>query len=154
MRGQPSKRWVVTRVCKLQRGLTSQESGSAGGRIEPPLPRYPLELASSAVFETEARAGDKILDGPRDEDLARRRRRRDSRADVHGDAGDLLPRNLAFARVEPGANDETESGDRIADRLSAADRASRTIKGGEEAVPRRVDLPPAKLDELVPDDGQ
>src|SRR5436190_21172632 len=70
MRGQPSKRWVVTRVCKLQRGLTSQESGSAGGRIEPPLPRYPLELASSAVFETEARAGDKILDGPRDEDLA------------------------------------------------------------------------------------
>src|SRR5436309_6079915 len=129
----------------------SSGSGSAGYRIEPPLPGHPLELARPAVFEAEAGAGDEILDGPRDEDLAGRRRRGDSRADVHGDTGDLLARDFAFARVEPGADDETQSGYRIADRLGAADRARRTVKGGEEAVPRRVDLPPAEAADLVAD---
>src|SRR4029079_18197107 len=67
-----------------------------------PLAGDALEIVHAALFELDARSGNEVLDGPRDEYLAWVCLGGDSRARVHGDPGDLAVDKLALPRVEPG----------------------------------------------------
>ena len=114
---------------------------SVDDRVELPLAGHALELVDAAVVEVDAGAGDEILDGARDEHLARPGLRGDARADVDGDAGDLVVAELALARVQPGADVEAELAHRVArSRARSGSRARRAVEGREEAVAGRVDL--------------
>src|SRR5262249_4333298 len=130
----------------------ARRRGSEGG-VDAPLARYALELVDTAVLEGEARAGDEILDRLRDEYLARSGERGDPRSGVDCDAADLLPVELALARVDAGADLHAELPDRLAGRDRAADGARRTVEAREEAVASGVDLPAAKALELAPHGG-
>src|SRR6185437_4348242 len=52
-------------------------------REQPPLARNALELSGAAIVEGDARAGDEVLDGARDDHLAGARLGCDPRADMH-----------------------------------------------------------------------
>jgi hypothetical protein len=62
------------------------------------------------------------------------------------------PRHLALAAVQPRADLQAQLTDAPDDRGSAPDRARRSVEGGEEAVPRRVDLAAAEPHELAADE--
>ena len=76
--------------------------------------------------------------------------RRDARADVHRDAGDVVALQLDLAGVEPGAHLDAQRPRRRGDRVRARDRARRPVERGEDVVAARVDLAPAEALELAP----
>src|SRR5262249_9813903 len=119
---------------------------------EMPLTRHPLEGLESAILEAETGAGDQVLHGAGDEDLAGPRGRGDARPDVDGEPGDLVARELDLAGVEPGANVKTERVDAVAHRARAADRAGGAVERGENPVARGVDLAAPEAAELAPED--
>src|SRR6266542_3488648 len=118
----------------------------------PPRLRNPLQLVSAAVFERDSGTGDEILDGAGDEHLAGPGERCDTRADVDGDAADLLVDKLALAGVQPGAHVEVEVPDPVAHCTGTANGARRPVEARKEPVAGRIDLPPAKASELGADD--
>ena len=97
-------------------------------------------------------ADDEILDGARDEHLARLGERRDARAEVDGEALGAGVGELDLARVEAGADLEAEPAHRVADRAGTADRARRAVEGGEEAVAGEPHLLAAEPLQPVADD--
>jgi hypothetical protein len=105
----------------------------------------------AAVLELDPRAGDEILDGSRDEHLARPRSARHSRSDVDGQPGDLLPDALALAGVDPRPHLETELGNPLHDLAGTGDRPRGPVEAREEPVPGRVDLDSAEALELTAD---
>src|SRR5207248_6292103 len=82
--------------------------------------------------------GDEISDGGRDEDLSRAGRGRHPRPDRDRDARELAVVELALARVHAGAQLEPDPTDALDDGLGTANRPSRPVEGGEEAVAGRV----------------
>ena len=62
--------------------------GGLGG-VQPPAARHALELVLAAVGEAEARAGDQVLDGGRDEHFRWLCQRTNAGADVDGDAAHI-----------------------------------------------------------------
>src|SRR2546423_1061407 len=113
---------------------------TSASRIEPPRPGDALQLVLAALLEGDPGAGDEVAHRARDEHLARPGERRDARAGVDGDPAHLPVRELALARVQPGAELESEAAHTVADRAGGADRARRPVEGGEEAVAGRVHL--------------
>ena len=103
-----------------------------------------LQLVLAGVLEAEAGARNQVSDRLRDQDLGRGRKRRDPRADIHGDPSDLAADRLDLARVHPAAYLEPEVSNRFADRLCAPDAARGAVERGEEPVAGRVDLGPAE----------
>src|SRR2546428_4139274 len=104
------------------RGLTGPRRRTRPGQATSPgycekAPRAgnAFQLVLAALVELEPRARDEVLDRAGDEHLARARRGRYARADVDGDAADLAGGDLAFARVQAGANLEPERVHRIPD---------------------------------------
>src|SRR5215218_6073225 len=94
-------------------------SSSHGEHV--PLAGDALERMAPAVREIDARAGNQIAHGARDEHLARPGERRDARADVHGNTGQV------GVRDEPGHEDEVElavADDLVRDRRLAALRVA------------------------------
>ena len=57
----------------------------------------------AAIFELDSRAGDQVLDGARNEHLARLGEGGDARPDVNGDAARFAVNELALAAVQPSA---------------------------------------------------
>src|SRR5205085_5710494 len=110
-----------------------------------------FQFGSTALVELEARAGDEVFDRARNEDLARLRLLRDSRADVNGDPADLAVQPLALACVQAGAYLEPEPLHRLGDRAGTADRAGRPVEGGEKAVARRIEFRAPEANELAAD---
>src|SRR5581483_1413230 len=80
----------------------------SGRREQSPLALHTLESAAAPVAEGQPRADDEIPDGARRQHLARRGFACDARADVHGDAADVVSHALALARVQSGADLEAE----------------------------------------------
>ena len=72
---------------------------------------------------------------------------------MHGETPYLVPDHLALACMQSGSHFDPQFADRGRDGGRALDRASRTIKGGEDAIARRVDLPTSKPTERVPHQG-
>src|SRR4051812_42552975 len=98
-----------------------------------------LQLVLAPGVEADPRADDQVLDGARDEHLARPGGAHHARADVHGEAADVVADHLALARMEPGPDLDAELAHRLLDRRGGADRAGGTIEGGEHAVACRLD---------------
>src|SRR5206468_12556515 len=100
---------------------------------QPPLAGDALELREAAVLDLHPRAGDGVLHGARDQQLARLRLSGDTRADVHRDSADLRLEHFALACMQPRANPEVELRQALPDVAGAADRARGSVEGGEEA---------------------
>src|SRR5918911_957838 len=115
-----------------ERTASMISASGIGDSIDPPL-AHALKRMLATVLEVDSRSGDEVAHGRGDEDLARPRKRRDARAGVDGDAGDLVAEQLAFARVEPGANVDPELAHRIANTDRASNRARRTVERREES---------------------
>src|SRR5882724_10673050 len=113
-------------------------SHSALHREETPLPGHAAEVVGATIHEAQARAGDQILHGAGDEDLAGRGARRHPSPDVDGNAPHIVAHQLALARVQPGPDLDPERADAFANGAGAADRARRSVKRREEAVAYRL----------------
>src|SRR6185312_3603533 len=119
---------------------------------EVPLAVDAAQRVRAGVGEHDARARDEVLDRARDEDLAGSGVGGDAGADMQSDPCDLAVDELALAAVQPGADLEPELGSAGDDRRCAPYRPRGPVEGGEEAVARRVDLPPAEAHELAADE--
>jgi hypothetical protein len=131
----------------------TSEIRSAFSRKYTPFAGDTLERLNAAVTETQPGAGDQVLYGARYKNLACTGKRRNARADVNGDAADIISDHLAFAGMEPGTNLDTERLDFLGNRTRAANPASRTVKGSEKAVARRFDFMAAKARKIAADRG-
>ena len=98
-------------------------------------------------------ADDEVLHGARDEHLARAGERRDARAEMDGQPGDVVRQDLDLADVDAGPDLEPELPDAVADRDRAADRAGRAVERREEPVADDLDLVAAEPLELATDDA-
>src|SRR5688500_4729741 len=87
-----------------------------------------LQFVRAAILEPDARPGDEVLDGARDEDLPRLRGGGDPRAGMHGDAMCLAAGELDLAGVQPGADLESERAHGIANLAGAADGTGRPVE--------------------------
>jgi hypothetical protein len=63
-----------------------------------------LEGMSASLMEAKTRPGDQILDGSRDQHLARPRERRDTRGDMNGDAPHFVRGNFDLAGMQAAAD--------------------------------------------------
>ena len=70
------------------------------------------------------------------------------RADVYGDAADVITAHLALAGMQPGTHLDAQRPHRVANCHRAADRALRTVEHREETVTRCVHLAAPKANEL------
>src|SRR5450755_1596638 len=80
-----------------------------------------LEGMRAPSVELEPGPGHEVLDGARDEDLARVRRAHHPRADVDGDAADVVADELALAGVQARSGLDAELEKVVTDRARAAD---------------------------------
>src|SRR5215203_3941300 len=71
---------------------------------------------------------------------------------MHGDPDELPIVSLTFAGVKSGPNFDSEPGRRVDDRFRTSDRTGRPVEGGEESIPRSVDLHTLEAAELASDD--
>src|SRR4051794_18325281 len=106
---------------------------SVGGP-EVPVAGDPFERALAAVGELHAGTDHEILDGARDEHLARAGERAHPGADVHADAGDVPVPALDLARVKTRADLDAERPHRLLHGSRGADALARAVEGGEESV--------------------
>src|SRR5262249_33586929 len=117
---------------------------------DPPFALDALERSVAAILEAEARPDHEVLDGARREDFAGTRRGRDARADVDGDAADVLAHAHALAGVQAGAHLEPERADRVSNAEAASNAARRAVEERQEAVARGRDLASAEMRDLTP----
>src|SRR2546428_2532065 len=106
-------------------------------REETPLPGHAVEVVRATIHEAQARAGDQVLDGTGDENLAGARRY--SGADVNGDTPHVVAHQLALAGVQPGSDLYPQRADAVADGAGTMDRPRGAVESGKEAVPHRAD---------------
>jgi hypothetical protein len=121
------------------------------GRVEPPVAGNAPQPVRANVREPNASARHQIFDRTRDEDLAGRCLRHDPGPDVHRDSADVLAHQFALAGVEARPDLNTQFGNLVPHPGCASDGSGWTVECGKEAVPDRLDLPPAKLDERLAD---
>src|SRR5882672_11402612 len=105
-----------------------------------PLAGHALERVDPAIVESKARPGHQILDRAGDEYFTALGERGHARADVHRDASQLVPHDLALASVHAGANLDAEASYALGDRTARPHRARGTVERRQKAVARRVDL--------------
>src|SRR5438477_537177 len=86
-----------------------------GDGIEPPRAGHALQLVLAALVERQPGAGHEVLDRRRDEHLSGARERGHARADVDGEAAELVAQPLTLPRVQPGAHLEAEVAHRARD---------------------------------------
>src|SRR6266511_4316481 len=80
--------------------------------------------------------------------------RRDTRAYIDRESGELSVDYVALARMNAHPNAEAEVADRVTNRAAAADRSCRPVKArGEEAIACGVDLAAAVTGELASNHG-
>lgn len=68
----------------------------------------PFELGSAGIAEPDLGSGDQVPDRARNEDLTRPGLSSDTRADVHGNAAELVTDELALPGMEAGPKLEPE----------------------------------------------
>ena len=105
---------------------------------------------STSRREAESRTSYQVPDGLRDKDLSHSGQSRHTGPDMDRNTAYLFPQVFALPRVKSGPDLDTESSYDVADRHCTPDRACRTIKRGEEAVPGRVLLFAPETSRLPP----
>ena len=124
--------------------------GTGGlGDIEPPEIWDPFELPLSSIGEREAASRDEVLDGLRDDDLARAGDAEETRADRDRQAAGLPVDDLALADVHAGSRLDVEAGDTLGNLVGAVDGARRSREAREEAVAGGVVLGAAPVGERI-----
>ena len=104
------------------------------------------------IGECDAGAGYEVAHRAGDHDLASLRVRRNPRAGVHGNPGDLPASHLTLSCMQACANPESQLPQLADDPGRAPDRAGWTVKGGKETISRSVDLAAAVPGELAAND--
>src|SRR2546427_6086512 len=92
---------------------------------EMPFTRHAFERVGTAILETKTRPGHQVLDRAGDEHLTALGECGHARADVNGDAAELIADDLAFAGVQTGVI--SSPGRRT---LSAIAQPARTARAG------------------------
>src|SRR5262245_64364660 len=105
----------------------------------------------AAIIKPDTGAGDEILDGSRDENLARLREGCDARPDVDGDTADLAVHEFALPCVKSRADLEAEFANAVPNRARAPNRPRGAVEGREESITRRIHLPAAEVPQLSSD---
>src|SRR5262245_61459631 len=124
--------------------------GGSSRREEPPLTVDALEGARTAVLEAQTRPDHEVLDGTGREDLSGSRLGGDARADVDGNAADVVSHTHALAGVDSDAHLEPDGPDGIANGEAAPDATRRAVEQRQEAVAGGCDLASAEVRELTP----
>src|SRR5262249_26991367 len=135
-------------------GYERLEAQFGGSRdcVELPLSGDTLERVLAAIVQPDPGAGDEILDGSGDENLARLRDRRDSRPDVDRNTADLAVHQLALPCVKPCPDLEAERANAVPNRTRAPNRPRGSVKDREESITGRVHLPSAEVPQLRSDE--
>src|SRR5829696_1600290 len=126
-------------------------TGSSSHGEHPPLAGHTLQRVTTAVDEVDVGSVDEISHRARDKHLARTGEGGNPGADVHGDARQVVPAQLALTTVNAGPDLEPEVTGADRDRPGAVDRTSRSVEGGQEPVAGCVHLVTAVAAELAPD---
>ena len=92
----------------MSRSTPARVRASGGSGEQAPAPGTSCQLVLAALLEDDARAGDDVLDRARDEHLAGKGGRSDSRADVDRDSADAVVGLLDLAGVDAGSQLEAE----------------------------------------------
>src|SRR5262249_34011525 len=124
--------------------------GLGRGGNHPPLALDSLERAAPPVLKPHPRPDHEVLDGAGREDLPWTRLAGDARADVDGDAPDVVAHAHALAGVHARAHLEAERADGISNGEPAADASRRAVEEGQEAVAGGRDLASAEVCNLTP----
>ena len=103
-----------------------------------------LQLVQAPVLELDPRSRHQILHCLRNEGLACPGHRRDPRADMDGDAPELVSHDVTLARVETDAEIHSDLVHGPEHRLGALDGRGRGVEGCEKAVAGGVDLAAAE----------
>src|SRR4029077_10910850 len=87
---------------------------------------------NSALSELQAGTHDEVLDGARDDDLARLSGLHHARGDVQRDSARAAGADLALPRVKPGPDSEAKQQELIADLERARARARGAAEGARD----------------------
>src|SRR5215471_10762598 len=117
---------------------------------EAPLAGHAGERVIAAILEPQPRAGDQILDGPRNQHLAPGGARGHLRARLDRDAADAIVSDFAFAGVEADADVGAEPGRGGSDGAGATDGASRAVERADEPVRLHLEAPAAEPLQFLP----
>src|SRR6266568_6821072 len=115
---------------------------------QPPLFWDAFECLFAAVLEPDSGTRDEIGHRSRDKDFGRARERRDSCADVNGDAPDIIASQLHFSGVQTGAHFDAERPDRLDKRARTPDRFAWPVECREMPVAGRIDEPASEFRDL------
>ena len=116
-----------------------------------PLAGHALQLVHASIGKAQSRTRDEVAHRARSQDFIGMGQGGNACSDRYGDARDLAIVQLAFAGMDTGANLEADGPDGIANGRSRLDGPRRSVEGGEEAVPRRVELGAAVAADLTSD---
>src|SRR6476661_6844650 len=107
----------------------------------------------ATIVELDARTGDEVAYGARDEHRAGCRERRHPGPDVDRQPSQLALHHFALAGVNAGPNLDAEISHSRDDRRRAPDGPSWPVERGQEPVAGDVDLSPAEPGQFGTDDG-
>ena len=107
--------------------------------VKRPFARHALQCLGAARRERDVRAHHEVAHGPRDEHLMRLGEIRDPRADVHGDAREVVAGQLALASVQASPDLHVQPARGVDERQRAADRPGGAVEGREHAVAGAAD---------------
>jgi hypothetical protein len=108
---------------------------------------------TAAISKAQAGTRHQVLNRARHKHLACTGQCRHARADVHGNAADVIADRFALAGMQPGANLNAERPDFVGDGASAAHAACRTVESGQNTVAGPLDFMAAEAGEGAPDRG-
>ena len=126
--------WPASASCQAygDRHLSDGSSTRYGEQL--PVPRYPSEFALTPICEPDVRPDDKILDRPRDQDLAGSSESPYPSGDVDGEPCEIITSDSALAGVQP---------DDHPWRVDRPERGALPVRGLRTRVAGPTDRPPA-----------
>ncbi len=119
-------------------------------REQAPLSGDALENVFAPVSKVQPGAGDEILDGSGHENLIGSGERCDPRADVDGDAAEIVADHFAFAGVKSGADLDAQRPGVGGNGDGATDAARRPVERGQKPVAGRLDFAAPETVEITP----
>src|SRR5437763_17207855 len=109
-----------------------------------PLAGDSLQRLAAPIGETQSRSRHQILYCTGHQNLARAGKRCNTRADVNGDAADVVADHFALAGVKSGTHFNAERPDFVSDGACAANAACRAVERGKKPIAGRFQLMAAK----------
>src|SRR3954464_8755607 len=115
-----------------------------------PLAWDSLQGPASPIGETQSRSRHQILYRAGHQNLAGAGKRSNTRADVNGDAADVVANHFALAGVESGTHFNYQRPDYFGDSARAANAACRTVERGKKTVAGCFHLLATKAYQVTP----